>query len=59
MLCSLRHAPRVSQTVCEKCLERDGLPVNMAMIITPCGSGVSLYDEIISQTPVFNDRSEE
>ena len=59
MLCSLRHVPRGSQTVTEKCLGREGLPVNMALIITPYGSGVSLYDGIISQAPVVNDRSEE
>ena len=59
MLCSLRHVPRGSQTVSVKCLSCEGLPVNMAMIITPYRSSVSLYDEIASQTPVANEKSGE
>ena len=59
ILCSLRHVSRGSQTVSKECLGCDGLPVNMTTIITPYGSGVSLHDEIISQAPVLNNRSEE
>lgn len=59
MLCSLRHGLRGPQTVSVKCLGREGLPVNMATVITPSGSAGSLYDKIASQAPVVDDRPEE